>query len=80
MQRVVGLGIGGEPVLAVDLLAPGGELRKQVLLALLLANVGNRFAERLDDLEVVIVHPDPSLEVALVLLNQLGRDIENVGV
>src|SRR5215467_9590584 len=41
MQRVVGLGIGGEPILAIDLFAPGCELGKQVFVVLF-ADVWNR--------------------------------------
>ena len=35
-------------------------------------------AVRLHDLEVVVVHPDAALEIALVLLNLLGRNVEDI--
>ena len=42
--------------------------------------VGDVFAGDHDDLEVLLVHPDAALVVALVLLDGFGRGIEDVGV
>src|SRR5947209_8419129 len=61
MQVVIGSGIGREPVLAVDLLAVGHKFGEKVLVALA-ADVRNTLAAGLDDLEVMVVHPDASLE------------------
>src|SRR6185437_4946412 len=60
----------------------GGEFREQVrlLLALLGENVGGRFAFHLDNLEVVIVHPDSALKIALTLFGLLWSNVENVAV
>src|SRR5208283_5987688 len=78
-----------KPVLAVNLLPPGSELGEQVLLIAVLldliarmsiAQVGNRFAVGLDDLEIVAVDPDPSLKVALLAFDLLRGDVKNIAV
>src|ERR1051326_1964 len=48
VQRVVRQGEGGEPELSVNLFAPGGETRKQVLFAVLHFDLRNLLAFRLD--------------------------------
>ncbi len=63
LQRVVGDGVGGEPIFAVNLLAVGLELRKLLVLAVL--ELADAPAVSLDDLEVLIVHPDDPFKVAL---------------
>src|ERR1700690_2694538 len=80
MQDVVCFRIRGKPVFAVDLLAPGGESREQIILALFLANIWNRLAVSLHNLKIVIVHPDSALEVALLTHDLFGSKIEDVGV
>src|SRR5260370_40081573 len=42
--------------------------------------IRNVLAVSLYKLEVVIIHPDPPLEITFVLLHLLGSDVENVGV
>jgi hypothetical protein len=66
----LGLGVGGEPVLAVDLLVVGGEGRLQVFVAGARV-LGDGLAVDEDDLQVLLVDPDLALEVVLVLLDAL---------
>src|SRR5205085_5684075 len=66
-QRVVGVGVGREPVLAVYLLAVGLEGGEALL------ELGHALAARLDDLVVAVVHPDAPLEVAALRLRLLER-------
>ena len=89
MEFVVGFGVDGEPVEAVDLLAPGGELGEEIFLispllnfvaGASIANVGNGLAVGLNDLKVVIVDPHTSLKIALLAFNFLRRDIEDVAM
>ena len=81
MQYVIDLSVNGEPVLAVHLIAPGGEGGEQVFLAapLLDAEVGHVLAVGLHDLEVAIIHPDAALKIAPVFFDLLGRNVEHVG-
>src|SRR6516162_6182265 len=79
VQHVIHLGIDREPVLSVYLVAPGSEVRKQVLLAALLdAQVRYVLAVGFYDLEVTVIHPDATLKIPLVLLDLLGGDVEDV--
>src|ERR1035438_4261887 len=81
VQLVVRFGVDGKPVLAVDLLPPGGELGKEILLvAMFLPNVGDGLAIGLHNLEIVIVDPDAPLEVALLAFDLFGRDVEDVAI
>ena len=81
VQLVVRFGVDGKPVLAVDLLPPGGELGKEILLvAVFLPNVGDGLAIGLHNLEIVIVDPDASLEVALLAFDLFGCDVEDVAI
>src|ERR1039458_4574780 len=81
LQRVFRACIGGEPVRPVNLLAPGGKFGKQVLFASLpRMDIGYGLAISFHNLKIVVVHPDASLEIALVFLNLLGRNLENVGI
>src|ERR1017187_5966939 len=75
MQRVIGVGVGREPVLAVDLLAVGFELGK-LLVALLDAHA---LAVGLDDLQVAVVHPDLAFEIAFALHHLLRLHRKSVG-
>ena len=72
MEFALGLGVGGEPVLAVDLLVVGGEGRLEVFVALA-GVLGDGLAVDEDDLEVLLVDPDLALEVVLVFSKVLGR-------
>ena len=57
VEDAFGLGVGGEPVLAVDLLVVGGEGRLQVFVA----GAGvlrDGLAVDEDDLEVLLIDPD----------------------
>src|ERR1700687_2035351 len=81
MQGVVCLGIRGEPILAVDLLPPGSELREKILLASFFpANIRNRLAVSLHDLEIVVIDPDSSLKIALLAYDLFGRKIEHIAM
>src|SRR5262249_54302496 len=79
MEIVVGAGISGEPIFAVNLLAVGYKPRHQVLVALL-ADVRHALSTGLDDLKVLIVHPDASLKIPFVLLDAFGRHVEHVRI
>src|SRR5215467_2989598 len=70
MQRIVRVGINGEPVFAVDLLAQCLEFGK--LLVFVTPQQAHGLTEGLDDLEVAVVHPDLALEIAVALLQLLG--------
>src|ERR1700686_3114929 len=65
MQNVVGASEGRKPIKPVNLLPPSRELGEKILAALL-ADVRHRLAVSLHDLKVVVVHPDASLEIALL--------------
>src|SRR5262249_26331003 len=66
MQRVIGAGPRGKPILAVDLFAIRLKSGEKVLLPFL-ADIRDRFAVGFYDLKVVIVHPDLAFEVTLAL-------------
>ena len=74
-----GLGVGGEPVFAVDLLVVGGEGGLEVFVASARV-LWDGLAVDEDDLEVLLVDPDLALEVVLVLFEDLGGGAEDVGV
>ena len=57
VQNAFGLGVGGEPVLAVDLLVVGGEGGLQVLVAVAGVLRDGRAVDQ-DDLQVLLVDPD----------------------
>ena len=83
VQGVVGRRECREPVFAIDLLAPCGELREQVFLHalfLLYANVGHGLARVFHDLEIVVVHPNATLKVTLAFFHLLRSDVEGVAV
>jgi hypothetical protein len=73
VQDALALGVDREPVVAVDLLAPGHEGRMQVLVVLARV-VGHHAAVGDHDLQVGGVHPDAAVEVALLLFDDLGAD------
>ena len=64
VEVALGLGVGGEPVFAVDLLVVGGEGWLQVFVAVACV-LGDGLAVDEDDLEVLLVDPDLALEVVL---------------
>src|ERR1019366_5064421 len=74
VQRIGGAGVGGEPVLLVDLFAIGFELGK----GLVALDNPDSFAVSLDDLQILIVHPDLAFEVALAGKQLLGLDRKGV--
>ena len=89
VEFVVSFGVDGEPVEAVDLLAPGGELGEEIFLisplfdfvaGVPIADVRNGLAVGLNDLKIVIVDPHTSLKIALLAFNLLRRDIEDVAM
>src|SRR5882724_7269335 len=79
MQGIFRKRICREPILAVDLFTPGGELREQILIALVVY-LWNGLAVGFYDLEVVIIDPYAALKVPLFFFNLLGGDIEHVTV
>src|ERR1017187_3986723 len=79
MQDALGLGVGGEPVLAVNLLVVGGERRLQVFVAGA-RDLGHRGAVDEDDLEVLLIDPYLALEVVLVLLDYPRAGLEDVSI
>ena len=79
VQCVIGFGVSGKPVLAIDLLAPSSELGEKVFV-ILFTDVGNGLAERLYDLEIVVVYPNATLKVALLAFDLLGSNVEHVAV
>src|SRR5258708_18767471 len=79
MQGAFGLGVGGEPVFAVNLLVVGGEGRLQVLVAFARVLRDGHAVDQ-DDLIVLLVDPDFSLEVVFVFFDGLGGHGEGVGV
>ena len=74
IERVIGHGKCREPKLAVNLLAVSGESRKKVFHTVLGLSFGHRLPFCLDDLEVLVVHPDYALKVLFALTNCLGPD------
>ena len=68
-----------KPEIAFDVFAVGDEAGETILAALF-QDVRHGLAVTLYDGEIVIVHPDGTLEIALVLFDFLGCDIEAVGV
>src|SRR3984957_10338542 len=79
VEGSLGLGVGREPVLAVDLLVVGGIRRGEILMAAADV-VRDVLAVDQDDLEVLRVDPNLALEVAVVLDDGLGTGGEEVGI
>jgi len=79
VEVAFGLGVGGEPVLAVDLLVVGGEGRRKVFVTFagVLRDVD---AVDEDDLVVLLIDPDFALQVAVTFYELLRGDVEDVGV
>src|ERR1700722_8376074 len=63
VQRIVGVCVSWEPILAVDLFTQRFELGKLLVVALLL--IAHALAVSLHDLKVAVVNPDLPLEIAL---------------
>ena len=74
-QDVVRLAPGREPVFTVDLLAEGFEGRELVV-----AQVRDGFALGHHDLQVQVVHPDPSPEITPVAADPLRLHVEHIAV
>src|SRR5580658_2490856 len=68
VQHVIGVGVRREPVFSVDLLPIRLELRKLLALAF---EVPDGFAVALHDLQILIIHPNLALKIALAGLIQL---------
>src|SRR5262245_48563666 len=77
-QGVVGAGIGRKPKVAEKIFAIGSEARKEILL-FLFDDIGDRFAVRFDNLQVLVVHPEAALEVALIFLDDFWSGVKDVG-
>jgi hypothetical protein len=78
IQNVVGF-VYREPVLSVDIVAVGFKARESRILVLPGDHVDG-LSVGFHNLQILVVHPDFSLKVALLLLNLLGRYIKHVAV
>src|SRR6266581_5072983 len=79
LQGVDSPGIRWKPVFAVDLLTIGLKTREKILVVLGF-EVRHSFAVSLHDLQVLIVHPDLALKVALPFFDGLWCNVENIAV
>src|SRR5580765_6533055 len=79
MQGIVGVRVGRKPERSIDVFPIGFKVRENVFVVFL-DDVGNRLPVTLNDLHVLVVDPDSSLEITLILFHFLGGDVENVGV
>jgi len=77
-ERIVGVRISGDPEIAEKIFAVGGEVGEAVF-SVLSNDVWDGFAEGFDDLKIVIVDPDAAVKVALFLLDDLRRNVKDVG-
>ena len=83
VQGVIRARVGRKPVLAIDLLPPGGELGIEMFFLALLfcvTNFRNGLAIGLHDLEIMVVDPDPALEIAFLANDLFGSDVEDVAM
>lgn len=79
VQSAFAVDVGREPVAAVNHFAPGHKRRMKVLLAFL-GVVGDHPAVGDDDLKIVVVDPDPAVQVSMALVNLLWADVEDIAV
>src|SRR5262249_872672 len=77
IQRIDRASVGWEPV-PIDLFPVGFKLRKQIFL-ILTPDIRYGLAERFYDLKILVVHPNLSFEITLILLNFFGANIEGIG-
>ena len=59
------------------MLAVGSETRKEVFV-FAAAQIGDRFAVRLHDLEIVVVDPNAAFKASMILVDLLRRNVEDV--
>ena len=79
VENAFALGVDGEPVVAVDLLAPGDKGRVQIRVAAP-GVVGNHAAVGDDNQQRLRVDPDAALETAVFFVDFLGGDVEDVAI
>ena len=79
IEGVVGEGIDGEPVFAVDGLTDGGEVREEIL-AFGGADLGDGLTFHVDDVEFLLVDPDEAVEEAHVAEDLAGADLEDPAI
>src|SRR5215472_7781041 len=77
VQIVIGASVYREPVALLDVLAIGAEPREDILV-ILADDVRNGLAVGHDDLQVLVIDPNAALKITLLLLNDLGGDVENI--
>src|SRR5713226_7412018 len=84
LQGIVSQRIGWKPIFSVNHLSIRREFGEEVVPAsaplLLAVNVRRRLAGHPDDLQIAVVHPDSSLEVAFVLFDLPRRNVKHVAV
>src|SRR2546430_4820240 len=78
VEGVVGVGVSGDPEVAEKIFAISCEVGEAIF-AVLRDDVGNGFAVSFHDLEIVVVDPDATFEIALFFRDDFGSDVENVG-
>ncbi len=66
VKHVISLRVGGKPVFAINLLAPGSEFGEEIFI-ILGADIGYSFAKSLNNLKVAVVDPYASLEISFAL-------------
>src|SRR5580704_6300696 len=79
LESIVGVSVGREPIVALDIFAKGFETRVKMF-RVFLFDIRNGFSVRLDNSHIFLVHPNAPLEIALILLDLLWADVKNVGV
>ncbi len=79
IQHVVGPGVDGKPVPAIDHLPVGLEAGEP-LIPVLSGDAVDRLPVGLHNLQLLIVHPDLSFKITLFPPDHLGNDLKDVGV
>src|SRR5207249_6748648 len=79
LQYVIRLGVSWKPILAIDILSIGFKSR-EASIPILFGYMIDRFSVSLHDLQILLIDPDLTFEVALVFFNGLWIDIEDIGI
>src|SRR5436309_7721628 len=79
LQRIDGPRIGGKPVETIDLFPIRFKPREQIFRSFS-SNIRDRLPIRLHNLKILVIDPDLTLEIPLILLDRLRPDIENITV
>ena len=77
VKHVISLRVGGKPVFAINLLAPGSEFGEEIFI-ILGADIGYSFAKSLNNLKVAVVDPYASLEISFALFYLFGSNVEDI--